>query len=166
MTLNELRNRLSSLQDELVSFVRIAFEENEDKVMELQRIQLFAGKRADGQDIRPYYSEDLKENGGFFRSVQSAMSYARFKAEKIDYPVSVPRQFDAPNLYINGRFHSELGVEIDDSTMLIRGLSAYADKIVEKYGYDTFGLSEESMGKIMPIIKERINEQLKAYING
>lgn len=166
MSLEELGNRLIALKDVLGGFVRTSLEENYDGIMDLQRHQLFAGKRADGSDIRPYYSEDLKENGGYFKSAQSALAYARMKATSISYPISEPRQFDAPNLYITGKFHDELGIEFDDREMVIWGATPYADKIVEKYGIETFGLSDDNWDKLMPNIKERVVEQLRQYING
>lgn len=166
MSLDELSMRLSSLVDELPSFVRASLENKEDEIMELQKHQLFAGKRADGNDIRPYYSEDLKSNGGFFKSANSAMAYARMKATKIDYPIKEPRQFDAPNLFINGKFHSELGVEFDESEMIIWGMTPYAESIVEKYGIETFGLTDANMDTLMPSIKENIVQQIRDRLNG
>lgn len=108
-------------------------------IMELQKQQLFAGKSSSGEDIRPLYSEDLKP-GGYFRSKETAKNYAAWK-QIIPYPYEVDRNPDAPNLYINGRFHSELTVEFNADSVAVVPATTYAQGIVAKYGLSTFGLS-------------------------
>lgn len=168
MTLSTLVNNLSSLDEKLLSFVKVAFEENSWEVMNLQRMQLFEGKRSDGSYIKPSYSEDLQSNGGYFKTPEAAQKYAFWKATKVPIPVTTTtdQPFDTPNLYINGRFHDELGAEISDTQMEIKGMTAYAEMIVAKYGIETFGLTDESMSTLMPTIKKRVIEQLKDYLNG
>lgn len=166
----ELANKILAAEKELPTYAKNSLQQNEDEIMRLQREQLFSGKRADGQDIRPYYSEDLQSNGGFFKTPQSAKNYTLWKAN-MSYPSSAPRQMDAPNLYINegsgaGRFHKELGVEFTSDSMIIKGTTPYADKIVDKYGLDTFGLSDESFIKLYPDLLDLILLQLKTYFNG
>lgn len=121
-----------------------------EDIMELQRIQLFQGLTSGGEDIRPYYSEDLKPSG-YFYTVQAAENYAAWKGE-LDYPYSVDRNPDAPNLYINGRFHSELGVQFDTETVAVVPETGYAQNIVAKYGIETFGLM---ISNWMVIFQER-----------
>lgn len=163
MTLGELSQKLNTLQGQLNVFARLSMEEQSERILELQKEQLFAGKASNGEDIRPYYSEDLKANGGFFKSPQSAKMYALHKAN-MTYPISVPRQFDAPNLYINGRFHSELGLEFTDEYMRVKGMTPYAEGIVAKYGESTFGLTAESMAEIKPKLTESIKEKIKEWM--
>lgn len=138
--LHELLNRVQAVQRGLDSglLVRDVVIGHESDIMELQRIQLLEGKAASGEDIRPYYSEDLKP-GGWFYSTQTAANYAAWKQD-IDYPYSVERNPDAPNLYINGKFHSELGVEFGPDSVGIMPTTSYAMGIVLKYGINTFGL--------------------------
>ena len=123
------------------SLVREAVVNHPDDILDLQREQLFEGKRPDGEDIRPFYSEDLKPSG-YFYSVESAGRYAAWKQSGISYPYSARgRNPDAPNLYINGRFHDELGVEFTADTVGVVATTNYATTIMAKYGMDTFGLS-------------------------
>ena len=42
------------------SLVRGILREHEQDIMEQQHIQLLEGKGSDGQDLRPYYTEDLQ----------------------------------------------------------------------------------------------------------
>lgn len=151
--LNDLRSRVADVSDGMKTggLIRDVVVRHPGDIMELQRQQLFAGLASNGQDIRPYYSEDLKPSG-FFHSVESAGRYAAWKKDGISYPYSANRNPDAPNLYINGRFHSELGVEFGGDSVAVVGQTGYAKGIVAKYGIGTFGLM---MANWMVIFIER-----------
>ena len=138
--LQDLLLRVQAVQNGLDSgvLVRDVVIGHERDIMELQQIQLLEGKAANGEDIRPYYSEDLKPSG-WFHSTQTAANYSAWKQD-LDYPYSVERNPDAPNLYINGKFHSELGVEFGTDSVGIIPTTPYAMGIVMKYGINTFGL--------------------------
>lgn len=139
--LNNLLQRVQSVEaglktGQLIGEVLPAYGED---IMQLQREQLFSGKASSGEDIRPYYSEDLQP-GGYFQSSESAKRYSVWK-EGLPYPYKASRNPDAPNLYINGRFHSELRVEFRPETVGVVPSTSYAEQIVAKYGLDTFGLT-------------------------
>lgn len=140
--LNGLLARVQAVKSGLDTgeFVRNALLGHGDDILELQKQQLFAGIASNGEDIRPYYSEDLKPSG-YFYSVESAGRYAAWKQDGISYPYSASRNPDAPNLYINGRFHSELDVQFTTDTVGVVPATRYAEGIVAKYGLDTFGLT-------------------------
>lgn len=151
--LNDLRARVQSVADGLRTgeAVRNAVIRHGEDILELQRIQLLEGKSANGEDIRPYYTEDLKPSG-YFYSVETAKRYAAWKESGIAYPYTVQRNPDAPNLYINGRFHDELGVQFMADTVGVVATTPYAAGIMAKYGVNTFGLMME---KWMTIFVER-----------
>lgn len=146
--LNELLNRVIAVRDGLASgsLVRDVLIPRGDDILEQQRIQLLEGKDSGGEDIRPYYSEDLKP-AGHFHSVESAGRYAAWKQD-LTYPYTVQRNPDAPNLYITGKFHEEIGVEFGVDAMAIVGETAYAKAIMAKYGNDTFGLNADKWAEI------------------
>lgn len=137
----DLRNRVQKVSDGMKSgeLIRNVMVQHPDDIMEFQNIQLFQGLSSDGQDIRPYYSEDLKPSG-YFYSVESAGRYAAWKRDGINYPYSVKRNPDAPNLYITGKFHDELGVQFNADSVGIVGTTGYSKEIMAKYGMNTFGL--------------------------
>lgn len=151
--LEELRNRVQGVSDGLKSgtLVRDVVVKHPDDILDLQKQQLFQGLSSSGEDIRPYYSEDLKPSG-YFHSVASAQRYAAWKKDGISYPYSAQRNPDAPNLYINGRFHSELGVRFNADSVGIVATTPYAAGIMEKYGVSTFGLM---MANWMALFVER-----------
>lgn len=144
--LNELLSRVETVNAGLQfgTLVRDAIVRHSEDILELQRIQLLQGLSSSGEDIRPYYSEDLKPSG-YFYSVESAGRYSAWKVTGIAYPYSGGnRNPDAPNLYINGQFHSELGVEFGSETVGVVPTTGYAREIVLKYGLSTFGLMPQN----------------------
>lgn len=165
--LNDLRTRVAEVNDGLQTgaSIRDVVVRHPYDILELQKLQLFQGLAANGEDIRPYYSEDLKP-GGYFYSVETAKRYADWKANGINYPYAVNRNPDAPNLYINGRFHDELGVQFDAETVGIVGTTGYSKGIIAKYGMNTFGLmplnwsiiftERGGYNELMEIIKSRL----------
>ena len=138
--LNDLRKRVEDVNNGMQTgqLVRDVVVRHPDDIMDLQRQQLFGGLASSGEEIRPYYSEDLKPTG-YFRNAESAARYAAWKADGINYPYEASRNPDAPNLYINGRFHSELGVQFNGDSVAVIGTTGYAKGIVAKYGIETFG---------------------------
>ena len=151
--LNDLRTRVQGVNDGLTTgeLVRNAVIKHPDDILELQRQQLFGGLASNGEEIRPYYSEDLKPSG-FFYTVESAGRYAAWKKDGINYPYKANRNPDAPNLYINGRFHDELGVQFAADTVGVVPTTPYSANIVAKYGITTFGLM---MANWMVVFVER-----------
>ena len=147
--LNDLRSRVAAVENGLQTgeLVRGSLLPRSGDIMELQLRQLFEGKASSGEDIRPYYSEDLKPSG-YFHSVESAGRYSAWKKDGIRYPYSARRNPDAPNLYINGRFHSELGVDFGPDAVGVVPMTAYAAGIVDKYGLSTFGLTDGNWSEV------------------
>lgn len=166
--LNDLRARVQGVNEGLQggSLVRDVVVRHPDDILDLQRVQLFEGKAANGEDIRPYYSEDLKPSG-YFYSVESAGRYAAWKKDGINYPYTARnRNPDSPNLYITGKFHDEIGVQFGPDAVGIVPATAFAAGIMAKYGLQTFGLMPGNWAEIferrggyyelMQLIKSRL----------
>lgn len=145
--LNDLRARVESVSKGLGGpLIGDVLQRHAQDILELQKIQLLQGLTSSGEDIHPFYSEDLKPNG-WFTTVDAAKRYAAWKQD-LSYPYEVSRNPDAPNIYINGRFHSELDVRFDPDSVVIFGGSTYAAGIVAKYGLSTFGLMPSNWSAI------------------
>lgn len=130
------------------SLVREVLQEHEEDIMQQQHIQLLEGKGSDDNDLRPYYTEDLKPQG-YFHSVQTASNYMAWK-ESLNYPYQVTRgNSNAPNLYINGRFYDEMEVKFGSDAVAIAPRTGYAAEIMNKYGLDKFGLSQLKWNTMM-----------------
>lgn len=147
--LNDLRARVQGVQSGLQTgdLIRNVVVRHGEEILDLQREQLFEGKASSGNDIRPYYSEDLKPKG-YFYSVETAGRYAAWKASGINYPYKASRNPDAPNLFINGRFHDELGIRFLADSVGVVPMTPYAANIMAKYGMETFGLMVEKWTKL------------------
>lgn len=163
MTIDGLLSNAKTLQQDMESgrIVRDVLMRHGEHIVEQQRIQLLMGKGSDGQDIRPYYSEDVKPRG-YFKSGASAEQYKAWK-QTISYPYQVQRNPDAPNLYINGAFHEDLNVEFGFDSLAIVPDTATAAQIMAKYGFGIFGLNSQMWGVIWDDFgaKDELIEEMK-----
>ena len=148
MTLEGLISNVQAVADGLQSgsMVRNVVSKHGSTILDLQKYQLLQGKRSRGDDMRPYYSEDLQPQG-YFKSTESAKRYADWK-QMLSYPRSADRNADAPNLYINGKFHNDLDVTFGTDSVTIDGGTVYGKMIVAKYGIGSFGLTAENWSKV------------------
>ena len=148
------------------SLLRGVLRNHEDDIMEQQHIQLLEGKGSDGNDLRPYYTEDLQPHG-YFKSQQSASNYMAWK-ESLNYPYQVERNSDAPNLFINGRFYSEMEVRFEADVLMSAPSTGYAAQIMAKYGLHRFGLSALKWQVMFNEkgVKSELQEQMKRMLYG
>lgn len=149
MTIEQLLTNAKTLQSSLDKgdVQREVMEAHREDIIELQQIQLLEGKASDGEDLRPYYSEDLKPTG-YFYSKETAGRYAAWKST-LSYPFSVKRNADAPNLYITGVFHGDIGVQFNPDSLAIVPTTMYATEIMSKYGLGSFGLNADKWREMM-----------------
>ena len=143
MTIEQLLNNARQMQQgiETGTLVRDVMMRHGEHIVEQQRVQLLMGKGSDGEDLHPFYSEDIKPKG-YFKSGAAARAYAAWKQE-LSYPYSVSRNPDAPNLYITGVFHDDLDIEFGVDSLRIVPDTAYAANIMAKYGFGIFGLNKQ-----------------------
>ena len=148
------------------SLVRGVLRNHADDIMEQQHIQLMEGKGSDGNDLRPYYTEDVQPSG-YFKTVASARNYMAWK-ETLNYPYSVTRNSNAPNLYINERFYSEMEVRFEADTLGIYPTSGFASEIMAKYGLHRFGLSALKWQVMMEEkgVKDEIQNEMRKLLYG
>ena len=66
--LDDLLARVENVEVGLASgqTIRYVVENHESDILELQKQQLFEGKASSGDDLRPYYTEDIGANGYFY----------------------------------------------------------------------------------------------------
>lgn len=143
-------------------YARNGLEREKDALLDMQKQQLIDGQTSEGTPITPSYTQDP-----FFKSSESAERYIVMKERKFDIPSSSVRNRDTPNLYITGRFHSELGVEFQATQFKVYGLTPYASGIMSKYGDSIFNLSPDNREKlmrekVMPYIEEQIRSEINA----
>lgn len=140
-----LISTLQKVQDSIPDWTRESLEANRGELMQIQHGQLMNGQASSGENLRPYYSEDP-----YFISRAQMEWYRKWKWQITPSPY---RQYDVPNLYITGKFHGELDIYFTSDTVTIKGATPYAEGIVEKYGLESFGLTNENW---QSVIQERI----------
>lgn len=147
--LDRLLARVLEVNDALTGgeLVRDVVAGHPDDILDLQRRQLFEGRASSGEDLRPYYSEDVQPSG-YFRDSEAAARYAAWKRDGVDYPYEANRNPDAPNLYINGKFHSELEVFFGPDRVQVVGATPTARIIIAKYGSESFGLTAGNWNEV------------------
>lgn len=153
---------LSEFQRDKGRVVAELLSQREEELLERQKDQLASGLDSDGRNLQPFYSEDLKP-GGFFKTQSAAERYKNWK-RSIATPVfyqQLPRMADAPNLYVNGRFWSELTVTISESLIEFKGDTAYAEGIIDKYGLEKFGLNETFWRMV---VENGLDDELADYL--
>lgn len=167
--LNDLLNRAQGILIGLQGgeIPRLAVLPNEAEILDLQREQMASGKSVDGQDLRPLYSEDLRQRGGWFLSGDSAARYSAWKQSLGNPYQTGDRNPDAPNLYINGRFYSEIGVQFGADAAVIVPLTPFASEVMAKYGRQ-INLGMDGWMRIMRDYGglDRVMEEIKRRLYG
>jgi hypothetical protein len=167
--LNDLLNRVTDVLNGLQGgeIPRLAVLPNEAEILDLQREQMAEGKGVDGEDLRPYYSEDLRQRGGWFLSGDSAARYAAWKQDIGNPYEAGGRNPDAPNLYINGKFYSEIGVQFGAEAAVIVPLTPFASEVMAKYGRQ-INLGMDGWMRIMRDYGglDRVMEEIKRRLYG
>lgn len=159
------KNLNSQLKDG--SLVRGLLETHEADIMEQQHRQLLEGKDSNDNDLRPYYTEDIKPHG-YFKSQVSAANYMAWK-DTLNYPYEVTRgNSNAPNLYVDGRFYSEMQIKFGTDAVAVAPRTPYAAEIMGKYGKEKFGLSIYKWGIIFEEkgVKAELVERMKELLYG
>lgn len=154
VTIRDYLNKVRMAKQQLPDVVNDSLFQNESKIVDLNKAQLYDGKDVLGNDIRPFYSEDT-----FFKTQLQAQGYIKWK-QKITPNSS--RNPNAPNLYINGHHYSMIGLLKNGIDVFI-GLKS-KDSIT--YSIDTkfkniYGLTPQNQDKVnKEIIIPTINEFL------
>jgi hypothetical protein len=155
--LTNLENIINGLQgfnshDEVVKIV----DDNQDVLVQLQKEQWMEGKGIDGQNIRPLYSEDP-----YFKTPEAARRYAEWKQR---ITPNDKRDFDAPNLFINGYYvHNSLGMTLSGDDFFLDPTSPKGKDILDEHP-NASGLSPEQRlyfaeEKLLPKFAEILREK-------
>lgn len=144
VTVEDLLKNFRFVLEAIPETIREAILSNEKKVIRLNQEQLYDGKTATGEDIRPYYTEDP-----FFKTVGQAQGYIKWK-QKIT--PNNKRNPNAPNLFINGFFHRSLKlVDENGDIIIISTLTGDMGGIDEKY---------DNILGLMPTNQEKVNNEI------
>lgn len=114
-------------------YFRRAIVENQEELLDLNIAQLESGKDSLGAFLDQYASD----------------AYAKFKKfHGSQAPLGIP------DLKLEGDFHSGFILKADGSEFIFTSTDEKKDRLVDKYGEDIFGLSEDSLSSIREVILE------------
>lgn len=124
-------------------------EEHRDAVLDVVKEQLYSGRTGDGQYLSPTYDDDpFFEEEGFWH--HRARDYKAWKY-KITPPAPgamlglEPRPENVPNLFISGKFYSEITISRKDYVLYIDPGIGRGPELVAKYGDQILTLSPEAV---------------------
>jgi hypothetical protein len=149
----ELANRLRSIDVE--KMLDEILNDLLPEIISLNKEQLWDGKTKNNADIHPFYSEDP-----YFKSASQARAYAGWKQR---ITPNSDRYFDAPNLYINGYYHSLIKGVIMDKYIEIDA-DGFGSGFDSKYR-DIYGLTEEHLDIIRAKVLPQMQNKLRTALN-
>ena len=155
VTIRDYLTKLKTAKEQLPDAVNNVLFQNEAKIVDLNKSQLYDGKDILENDIKPFYSQDP-----FFKTQAQAQDYIKWK-QKIT-PNS-RRNPDAPNLFINGFHYSMIGLlkKGKDIVIGVKSLNKITSSIDSKYK-NIYGLNDKNQDKVdKEIIIPAINDFLK-----
>lgn len=130
-------------------------QEFQEEIVELNKQQLLDGRGADNSSL-PRYEDDP-----FFKTQKAAKAY---EAWKLKISPSKNKPAGVMDFYINGKFHDTIKMKNNSDNFLLTSDSEIASDVQSKTGNETFGLSDISIGKIIPKLKDSIIEAIKNKI--
>lgn len=150
--LDDLITVLEFFLGSIDSIIEGVIKDNEHKILEEVRAQLWDGLTGNLTQITPNYLNDP-----YFETRGQAIGYMEWK-QKIT-PNSRRRK-ETPNLFINGYFHGTLTIDYLEGAFLITSHDPMGQDIMEKYGYKTFAVNDEFIKGLKEEVKTKIMERL------
>lgn len=160
--LNNLLYNMTSLQDMANKLKNINLSIILDEILEpllpeiisMNKEQIWDGKTKNDTDIHHLYSEDP-----FFKTVKQANAYKMWKQR---ITPNSDRNPDAPNLYINGYYHSLIKGTILDNLIELDA-DGFGRGFDSKYK-DIYGLTEEHLNIIRNKVLPQLLDKTKSYL--
>ena len=112
-------------------------DDNKDIVLESVREQLKSGLDGEGKHLSPTYDDDpfFQEKGIWYNRTDDYKKWKRSIEVKVDNILNLPlRPDNVPNLYINGKFYSDIGAERHGSILTLDSGPDNGPDIISKYG--------------------------------
>lgn len=154
---NFFTSHLEYFGDRLPSIINDEFAKREDHIINMNLDQLWDGKDIDGNDIRPFYSEDP-----YFKTKKQALAY---KAWKQKITPNSKRNPDAPNLYITGEYYRSKVLQLNNDEIVFKTTSPLGNNI-EANHKNIEGLNEEHYNIVVnDYIKPRLINELKEELS-
>lgn len=131
MTIKGLLRKAEDLQAKYQIAIVGVFVDNVTYLGILNKQQLLAGRRSDGQEITPGYLEDP-----YFKTRAQAQAYSDWKDRITPNPLRRP---GVPNLFINGYYHDSRHITILGEKIIYHA-DYKGEEIEQKYGDEINGV--------------------------
>lgn len=167
MSIEEVSNIIGRIADGFEEACMKCLSDNSDVVLLAVSEQLYSGLDGEGQHLSPTYDNDpyFEEDGYWYHR---AKEYKEWKRD-ITPPIAgtvlglPPRPEEVPNLWINGKFHSEITAQRKGDALVTDPGNGDGPAIVAKYGDEILNMgptaieyfNEEYM---IPAIKDFFND--------
>ena len=150
MSIDEVANIIRKISDGFEEACIRCLEDNSDIVLSAVAEQLYSGQDGDGSHLSPTYDDDpyFEEEGYWYHR---AKDYKAWKYS-ITPPISgtmlglPPRPDNVPNLYINGKFYSEITAARKGDVLVVDPGAGHGPAIVAKYGDTILNMGPTAMG--------------------
>lgn len=138
MGIEEVANIIKRISDGFEEACVRCISDNSDIVLKAVREQLYSGVDGDGRHLSPTYDDDpfFEEEGPWHHRAKDYKAWKR----SITPPVSgtmlglPPRPDDVPNLFIDGKFYSEINATLKGDVLVVDPGNGDGPSIVAKYG--------------------------------
>jgi len=154
MNFVQLLSNVKELNNNFDDIVLDLAMEEKDFIVQANRDQLWEGKTATDEDIRPYYSEDP-----YFKTPKAAAGYAKWK-QKI---TPSTRGIDVPNLYINGYFYKSIFAQKKEDHIENVSNVSMGNEIISEHE-NIMGLNDEHKIELSQRIAPKFQKKLKDEI--
>ena len=129
-------------------------EQNKDTFTDMNKGQLWDGKTNKGFEIKPFHSQSK-----YFKTKEKAEKYIKWKES---FSASIRRRPDVPNLFINGKFYSEIKTNITNQSINFDAKGKMSPRILPVFD-DILGLTAENAGIITTNLVEVFKKPLNDY---
>lgn len=138
MGIEEVAEIIGKISDGFEEACMKCLEENESTVLQAVHEQLYSGLDGEERHLSPTYDDDpfFEEEGEWYHRAKDYKAWKGsitppLKGSMLGLP---PRPYEVPNLFINGKFYSEITVFRKGDFLDIDPGMEHGPEIVAKYG--------------------------------
>lgn len=152
---DEIIINLNKVETLLINELEVFSKKNEDLFLSQQKDQLWDGQTSEEKPIEPTHKDNK-----YFKTTAAAEKYIKWKESFTKNPKRDP---NTPNLFITGKFYSELSVAADDKGITFDGNGIMSRKIIPIFK-NILGLTDTNLEKIkiktLPLMIDKTRDKI------
>lgn len=169
MDIQQVADIIKSISDGFEDACKQCLSNNSGVVTEAVREQLYSGQDGEGKHLSPTYDDDpyFQEEGPWKGNAQGYKEWKRKitpPQQNFIFPLGLAARADnVPNLFINGKFFSEISATMSGDVLVIDPGNGDGPDIVGKYGDCILNLGPTAVGYfnqhfMLPAIREHFEK--------